>query len=688
MAGKSLPIDLQNATAFLEVDSETWRAVLDAAGEGERLRGEEITWERLRDSLAATTASDALSDALETILQLGTDDGRDILLEAAEDVQSSLAVFANLPAREFVARVWAASRTEPSLQTMLVRARVTTQEVRQNRHYREFAPKNAERLPTFDKDKLRQALMDWYQQSNDESAVNVFPYERDGEWYCEIIKGDPLKRVVAVEDKILSLLEFRPASSDVIRYDPQTGRIGIATRSRKLLQTYRKLLGTLVAQNEQFFANENICSLNELQKRGRALFDKYFYGIVHVNVTELRWRRGDRDKIWVHGRDCFQLLSDLGASFQEGELIEAKLTIAFTGGGRQGLVSLRAPNVIEINAGTNRELVEKMLDEVGIRGSFDEEDVGKNFWSRNPWRLSAVAFRRIVPSDFDRLVREKTIRRVTLDTTTHPDHPAAAGALDVVNIDPRTILGVSSDPAIPSRSLTTSDVEGYELDFENLATDVARALKLDGQATEMVSGLWLLGRRALTPAVTISVFLATRPVDATTGPMMQSASQGATPLLLAPKCCTCPPGVSAVPCPVPAGPYTSLLGDIIRQLHLQTEIEPHVYLLEDVIVDKARGQVWLNGVLLTDLKPGTHAFKFLEILAKAPGRIVAKQTINDALSASRSDDEAAKQAKKALKQAINNSFTAGARGDFPDFGKLIVAKNGGYTLQATASLVA
>jgi hypothetical protein len=41
-----------------------------------------------------------------------------------------------------------------------------------------------------------------------------------------------------------------------------------------------------------------------------------------------------------------------------------------------------------------------------------------------------------------------------------------------------------------------------------------------------------------------------------------------------------------------------------------------------------------------------------------------------------------------LKQAINNSFTAGARGDFPDFGKLIVAKNGGYTLQATASLVA
>ena len=687
MAERSLPINLQDATAFLEVNSETWRAVLDAAGEDSRLRGEVVTWDRLRASLADVPLSGDLSDALETILELGTDQGRNIIVEAAEDSQTSLVSLADLPARELVARLWVASRSTPSLQTLLARARINTYEVGQNRHYREFAAKNGNVLPDFDKDKMRRALAKWYEENQDAKAVHVFPYERDGEWYCEVIKGEAPKRVVEVRDKVLSLLEFRPAASDIIRYDPETGRIGIATRSSKLLQTYRSLIGKLVANDEQFFSNENICSLKELQRRGRVIFDKHFSGIVRIDVVELRWRRGDRDKIWVRGRDCFQLLSDLGASLHEGELIEAKLTISFTGGGRQGHVSLKAPNHIDINAGANRELVERMLDEVGIRGSFDDDDAGKNFWSRHPWRMPEAAYRRQLPGDFDRLVREKTVRRVTLEAATHPDHPAARGALQVINVDSRTVVGVSENPAIPSRTLTPSDIEGYELDFEKLSRDVAAALKLDGQCSEVVSGLWSLGHRSLSSTATVAVFLATRPVQATTAAIIQSASLPGKPVLLVPKCCSCSVNLPNVPCALPAGPYDSLMTGIVRALGWEKDIEPHLHLPDDLIIDCGRGRAWLKGVELTDLKPGTHPFKFLELLAKRPGHIVPKLSINEALSVARSDDEVAKKAKLALVKAFKESLSAGCS-KLPDFGKIIVAKNGGYVLQATATVLA
>jgi hypothetical protein len=686
MANKSLPVDLQDATALAEVESATWRAVLDASGENARLQGETVTWDRLRVSLAESEYTDALADALETVVELGSDQGRELLIDTAGDLQIALAN-PDLSARELIARTWVQSRTDDSVRAVLVRAKVHIGEIRQHRHYREFAAGDGPVLPDFDKEKMQSALATWFNENQDANVVNVFPYERDGEWYWEIIKGDPLKRLLVVKDKNLSLLEIRPASSDVIRYDPKTKRIGIATRSSRLLQTYRSLFGKLVANEEAFFTNENICSLAELQKRGREIFDQHFSGIVRVDVVELRWRRGDRDKIWVHGRDCFKVLSDLGAQLTEGGLTDAKLTVSFAGGGRHGHVSLRTPNQIVINAGVNRELIERMLDQVGIRGTFGDDDVVQDFWSRYPWRMPESTYRRVLPGEFDRLLREKTIRPTVLESVAHPDHPAATGVLQVVNVDRQTTIGASEDPAIPSRTLTSSDIAGYEIDYGKIARDVAGALQLEGNTTEIESGLWLLGRRGLTPTTTIAAFLATRAVKATTAAVVQAASPGATPVLLYPKCCSCHTSLQSVGCALPAGPHEHILGGIVQQLHLENDVEPHVYMGEDFIIDIRRGQAWFRGALLSELKPDTHPFKLLRLLASTPGCIVSKESINNNLSPSRMDDLVAKQAKSDLLKIIKNGLTAAGITNLPDLNKIVAPKSPGYLLQTSARIL-
>jgi predicted acylesterase/phospholipase RssA len=308
-------------------------------------------------------------------------------------------------------------------------------------------------------------------------AIRVYAYERNGEWRCEVMRGDSVRRVVEIKDRRPEILNFRPAVADHLRYEPATGRLGIATRSPRLVQMYRELLGSMLATDRAFFSNENICTLRPLQQQGRSLFEQHRVpGIVRVDVVELRWRRGDRDKVWVTGPDCFKILDDLQARVQvEGELVQAKLLVWFAGAGRRGQVTITVPGRIEINAGAREQLVERLLDEVGLRGTFGPDSERLDLWSLHPWRQREDLWRRHLGAEaFDRLLRDKALRPARLEAVPHPDHPGLEGALATEDLDGSATIGVSDDPAIAVRTLTSSDVMGYELDVSRVATDIAR----------------------------------------------------------------------------------------------------------------------------------------------------------------------------------------------------------------------
>jgi hypothetical protein len=128
--------------------------------------------------------------------------------------------------------------------------------------------------------------------------------------------------------------------------------------------------------------------------------------------------------VWVNGRDCFKILEDLEAKLQEGEIVEAKLSVAFATGGRPGQVTLKVPNIIDIKAGGKEALVERFLDSVGIRGSFNDDGTSQTFWSLFPWRLKEAQWRRRIGESFDVLFKRKTLRPVPLAAVVHPSHTA------------------------------------------------------------------------------------------------------------------------------------------------------------------------------------------------------------------------------------------------------------------------
>ncbi len=686
-----LPAPLQDTSVFSEVELVTWRALLDANGEVDRLAGREFTHQDLISSLVVGDIQPDFYSALEMIQELGSDDGRAHILQLAGDQNIALPISASdTPPREFIAKLLLQQVSEQKIKDLLQIAQFSHRSVDSPRKYREYVGKSSPTETKLDAQKLKEAIERWCREHQKNDLITAQVHFVNDEWYCQIVRGDDMKRVMEIKGQAVVPLQYRPAATDLLRFDPKTGRIGIATRYGQMIQGYRAVLGSCLAGDDLFFSGENICSLKPMQEHRGALFaeERLPRGIRHIDTVELLWRRGERDKVWVRGRDCFKILDDLEAKLQEGEIVEAKLAVHFSTGGRPGQVVLKVPNIIDIKAGGNEALVERFLDSIRLRGSFTDDGAPRTFWTLFPWRLKEAEWRRRIGDVFDELVGRKTLRQVSLAAIAHPNHHLAA-ALDVVEAEDGSLIGTSEDQAVGTRLLTSSDIEGYQLDPIQLAQEIQQRIGLQGQCRELSDGTWWLGQRSLQSNAEIAVFLCLRqPSDAVAALVETEARSRGTAVMLYPECGHNPIAPRAgIACRLPHGPYDDVLEKIVVQLGWENAVPANLWSSADLILDAAKGQAWYRGVQLTELRSDTHAFKFAVAVSKARGAVVLKHELNSLLSASRSDDEPAKKAKAAFVKAVDGSFKAMGMESPSEIKALFASKAGGYVLQGTAKIV-
>lgn len=685
-SNRKLPTALQDVTQWMQVSLETWSALLEGTGEGGRFEQNPLDHESLVASFAANCPNDETFEAIETIFELGSDDGRNRILQAAEDQQVDLGTNDEESTPELVARLCLKSLTDQSVANVLTLALVNAREAAHPRAQREFAGLQARSAEHLNKDDVRQAVSTWCKENGKSEAVEILTFRRDGVWHCEILRGDPLKRVPEIRDNKIGVLTFRPVASDHVQYDPHTGRLSIATRSPQLCRTYQELFGTLIADDSRFFAGDALYSLKPLQVHGDGVFEAARPpDIQRVDVVELRARLNDREDLFVRGRDCFRVLKEFGANIKIGDLTEARFKVSFAGQRRPGHVSIKVPNRLVVKASGREEIVDRLLRDVGIIGPFDEDGQPTTFWSQFPWRMHESDWRPRLGGQFDEMLKRALFQSVVLDTVRDPDCSSPLGHLNVRTTEDGTYVGVSDDPHVGPRTLTLSDVQGYQLDLQKVMREIRGALCLNGQLAEVRDGLWNLGMRTIGQH-DLTVLLATREPSEAAIQLVSAQVGKERPLLLTPKDCSAVIGIPQLQCRIPTGPYDTLFGEVLERLELAEAVPLPDWRTEDFLLDNRAGLAWYRGVLLTELSATSQPFKFAREVARAGGSLVTGDDLIKHLSpVEGSDPQVTKKAKSYFIKAVRASYEKAGKTCPPEIKTLFEARTSrGYVLLGKA----
>ena len=675
-----VPLAYLDASAIEEVPIDLWREAFDALGWPASLRDKRATFEHkdVQHAIHGDEFNENLLYLLETLHTLGDGAGRDAITSVMAERHVTIPGLPDgVGERELAMQLHLAQRSDPSLADVLARAQTQIREAGDRRRYNEFLAREARALSNLKghRKDLHAAVLRHCQDSDLGEHVQVQAFEDDGDCVFTILRSDRMKKPLAIQpgQSARAQIRFRPVHGDILRYEVSLGRLRIAARSPSMVEFYRAAFGSVVFGDEDFFRGDPVCSLSVLQERGRAALDDHgVFGVSRVRLTECVWECGDRSLIVLRDQDCFGLIERHDLSLTEGTFVQAKLKVDVIGKStRPVTVSVRVPSRIEVSQKIHESLIDELLDAIGIR---TPADPARQFdiCSLHPWRQPLAVWRAVFGETTDVLVQHGVLRSVALQAVWHPDHSTAGRVLHVERIAEWDHHGVSEAPEIPSRALSSTDIEGLELAPEQFRKYIRKELGITaggvvwGVDDELLELGWLrVGDERLYLAYAI------RQPRRDLGARLRGRADGAPVVLLLPATQPEPPGFPTVRLSSPIPALRQVIRDGVAACGIAERMPALMRAPERarLVVDTQRKRVWVDGIEVEQLSPDTHPYQFVEMMAKSNGACVSVEEITQALSAARFRSDgttAARQAKRQAKNSIAKALEAAGTPDSSD----------------------
>ena len=500
--------------------------------------------------------------------------------------------------------------------------------------------------------------------------VEVRAFEDDGAYVFTVLRSHHVRKPLAVlpGHAARTTIQFRPVHGDILRYEASLSRFRIAARAATMIEFYRRALGKVLFEDETFFEGAPVCNLQVLQEKGREALNAHnILSVGRIWMTECLWERGDRNLLHVRSSDCFRTMEELRLPLSEGTFLQAKLKVQVIGKStRPVTVSIRFPSRIEISQKLHERIIERVLEEIGIRNS-SPSFRATDLWSLYPWRQPTHVWRAFLGSEIDAMVQDSVLVAIQLDSIAHPDHPGAGRVFEPHDLSDGQIYATSQMPEIPSRSVTATDLDGLELRPEQLRLYLRTTLGItsggttwDGQELLDLGIIQLGDHRFHTT-------YALREPSAGTGARIRAFANGIHSVLLLPSPNAKSPEIPHVVLNTALPTREQILRAAINALGLANAV-PAIYVAPEgarLVVDSQLKKIWLDGVEVEGLSPDSQAFRFIEQLARTPSLVSSDELSND-LSPGRLDgDTTARQAKSRANKLIREAMRSAGR-DFDE----------------------
>ena len=312
-----------------------------------------------------------LVDALFLINSMADKEGRDAILELAEEKEIDLDLPDNATAAETALALWLH-------ESKLLEGLHTEHFATRDRTFIFFRARPGLipqfKVPTA---KAKQALCadldEWFvaKKRGAGSRVHFFETTDNDKVWILVQHGDVFQREGAYEDGEPSSVFFRPEKYDVMIYDKATGELGVFAGTRGEEKEYCIRFGEHLFGESDFFQKAPKYTLEPLQKVGEASLtcgDVDHGQIEKITLREVKiaWNPKRKDSEVLKSLDLFESLRVRGRELPKqgkgvGRIVRAKFDVKFVDADKPRQVVITVPNGGKYERDEDGELIDAWL---------------------------------------------------------------------------------------------------------------------------------------------------------------------------------------------------------------------------------------------------------------------------------------------------------------------------------------
>lgn len=643
---------------------EIWAEVADSIG---GIAGwDEKSHESLVVALRTKAQDEQLHEVLTAIAEFSKEGGKELLAKTFADqlVPISGDTDDDDPA-EVAVRACLLALDDDRAAVALQHAYFLVTDLREARKCREFAGKAPLPFPDFAAKKalLHERLLEWTKESGRGDFVRVSHLPNtEFEHAIHIVRASKQRHQSEIEEGSHRRRRVRLARGEMARYHADTGRLTLYCYGN-VVDDLKRVLGEVLFDDEDFFADERVCSLDVVQKGGRdALMPHRHHSVRFVDLVELEWTRGDGERIGFKSTDCFRTLDDLKLVCREGRWTSAKLKMTMLdSSARPATVTIRVPNEIDFKRNYRERAIEEYLDDVGIRSTTTSRT--ETLWTLAPWRHPYAVWRRCFGAGTDTLITEGVLQPCELGSVPDLDYPDSGRVLEVRTFNAEstpTYFGVSDDGR--RIRLNATQVEGYSLDIAALIRRTGRALNLSPAVPSAAEPLVELGSRNFGQSNLQFVLVLQDPTNRNWQAEIATLRRNSHLVLLVPRGCSLQTDQPSIEVDL-SSDLSSLLSDALREVGPVIDVPAieRAHPADRFVLDVPREVIWIDGLRIA-ASPDEHPYRFISFMLQNAYSDISHEEIGEFLSPGRSDPSgAARSAKRRAKALVHETFSANNR---------------------------
>ncbi len=680
---------------------DTWFALFEAHGypagitraHARTLSAPDVT---ARVSAEAERLPRALARALVTMLAFSTEDARSDVYNAAEALAYPRRWPESTSPADLVAHLLAQAPGDPDVALLLDAAQIL-----RDRSFRPRAklvylgPAKRGAAPVVPVAAEVQArFAEWCASRDCGDVVSVTERSGSGVVSWEIVHEDRTCTDVvtsrAARASKIAPVSRRPLRSHFVAYAHAHRRLEITTDCLEAATPLARIFGLALGGSARHFLEQPALDLWKLQELGAASLQvPELASKLSVSAIGGTWHSGKSHAITPRGRDLFKALSRYKIRIEGGrlDLVTLRAKVASKDGApTQCDVALRPPHLCTVSEPELEPLLGDFLDRAKITAP---EPRPRDFISMQPWNDSAASWTAAEgEAGFASLVASGILKANPENrAVTSPEHPHAGPTATAYPLRGTKYLAWSPDATVAPFVVEEKDLVAYALQFDQLARTIASALGLEAPAAKLdEDGVLYCGRGTLGPTHVL-VFLATRPVRATTVERLRDAAGHGHAVLVVPEGRMQPNGLRQIAMPKLAGPWPPVLAEIARVLKLESFVDAIALAPADArfVLHRATERVWLDGVACAVT---ARHFRLLEILIQHEGHELYTKDLAEHVAQGHAHEDTTRKQIESLVAAIEKSFKAAKRKPPKDLRALIaMPRLGHYVLRAKGFVV-